>query len=207
MNLTTSFNTLGIGPETDEAQAKRAYKAQVRRWHPDQFPEGSATKAGAEEQLKQINIAYARVKAHLAMHRPDPTVAAAATTPHPGQGSADRHDPPGEKTKNRSWVDHLFDALNAYAGNRAGEPAAPPDDETDTNRRKTFEQVLDEMAGSGISPKQKCQPSNPAAARRRAASGHRLYGRKGVTVGKVGSSESPGPVKPVGRVRGIGRNR
>ena len=66
MNLTTSFNTLGIGPDTDEAQAKRAYKAQVRRWHPDQFPEGSATKAGAEEQLKQINIAYARVKAHLA---------------------------------------------------------------------------------------------------------------------------------------------
>jgi hypothetical protein len=207
MNLTTSFNTLGISPETDAVQAKRAYKAQVRRWHPDQFPEGSATKAGAEEQLKQINIAYARIKAHLATHWPDPTVTATATPPHPSQGSADRHGPPDEKTKKRSWVDHLFDALNAYAGNRADEPSAPPDDETDTNRRKTFEQVLDEMAGSGITPKQKREMGNPAAVRRRAASDHRIYGRKGVTVGKVGGSESPGPIKPVGRVRGIGRSR
>jgi len=207
MNLATSFKTLGIGPEADEAQAKRAYKAQVRRWHPDQFPEGSATKAGAEEQLKQINIAYARVKAHLAMHRPDPTVSASATPPYPGQGRTDRHEPPGGNSKKRSWVDHLFDALNAYAGNRAGEPSAPPDGETDTNRRKTFEQVLDEMAGGGIPPKPRRRPGKPAAAGRRSASGYRHYGRKGATMGTVGGSESPGPVKPVGRVRGIGRNR
>jgi len=207
MNLTTSFDTLGIGPETDEAQAKRAYKAQVRRWHPDQFPEGSAAKTGAEEQLKQINIAYARVKAHLAMHRPDPSVSASATSPHPDQASTDRCDKPGEKAKKRSWVDHLFDALNANAANRAGEPSAPPDDETDTKRRKTFEQVLDEMAGGGIPPKLKRQPGNHAAAGRGVASGYRRSGRKGGAVGKVGGSESPGPVKPVSRVRGIGRNR
>ena len=207
MNLATSFKTLGIGPEADEAQAKRAYKAQVRRWHPDQFPEGSATKAGAGEQLKQINIAYARVKAHLAMHRPDPTVSASATPPYPGQGGTDRHEPPGGNSKKRSWVDHLFDALNAYAGNRAGEPSAPPDGETDTNRRKTFEQVLDEMAGGGIPPKLKRRPGNHAATGCRVASGYRRAGRKGKTVGTVGGGESPGPVKPVSRVRGIGRNR
>jgi len=207
MNLTTSFNTLGIDPETDEAQAKRAYKAQVRRWHPDQFPEGSVTKVEAEEQLKQINIAYARVKAHLAMHRPNPTATATASPPHPHPGSAGRHKPPGEKSKKRSWVDHLFDALNTYTGNRAGEPSAPLEDETANNRRKTFEQVLDEMAGGGISPKQKGQTKNPAATRRHAASGYRRCGRKGGAVGTVGGSESPGPVKPVGRVRGIGRSR
>ena len=72
MDLTTSFKILGLDPQADEGTAKRAYKAQVRRWHPDQFPQGSSVKAGAEEQLKQINIAYARVKAHLALHRPDP---------------------------------------------------------------------------------------------------------------------------------------
>ncbi len=207
MNLATSFKTLGISPEADEAQAKRAYKAQVRRWHPDQFPEGSATKAGAEEQLKQINIAYARVKVHLAMHRPDPTVSASATPPHPDQGGTDRHEPPGGNSKKRSWVDHLFDALNAYAGNRAGEPSAPLDDETDTNRRKTFGQVLDEMAGGGIPPKLRRRPENQVAAGSRVASGYRHHGRKGATVGSVGDAESPGPVKPVSRVRGIGRRR
>ncbi|MBC2713469.1 MAG: J domain-containing protein [Desulfosarcina sp.] len=207
MDLKTSFNILDIDPEANEAQAKQAYKAQVRRWHPDQFPEGSATKIGAEEQLKQINIAYARVKAHLARHRPNPTVTATGTPTHPRQGTAVRHDTPGEKSKNRSWVDHLFDALNAFAGNRADEPPTTPSGQTDANRRKTFEQVLDEMAGSGISPKQNRQPGNPAAASRRTAAGYRHYRRSGGTVGAVSGTEGPGPVKPVGRVRGIGRNR
>lgn len=198
---------LGLGPETDEAQAKRAYKAQVRRWHPDQFPEGSATKTAAEEQLKQINIAYARVKAHLAMHRPEPTVSANTTSPHPGQSSTDRHDIPGKKAKKRSWVDHLFDALNAYAGNHTGEPSAPLDEETDTKRRKTFGQVLDDMTSGGIPPKLKRRPGKHDATGRRVASGYRHAGRKGKTVGTVGGDESAGPVKPVNRVRGIGRNR
>ena len=207
MKLTTSFITLGIGPEADEAQAKRAYKAQVRRWHPDQFPEGSAIKTGAEEQLKLINIAYARVKAHLTIHRRDPAVSASPPPPHPGQGSTARHVPPGRKSKKRSWLDHLFDALNAYTGNHAGDPLAPPDDSTNTNRRKTFEQVLDEMAGGGIPRSPRRRPANQAAAGRRVTSGCRQYGRKGGTVGSVGGSEGPGPVKPVSRVRGIGRNR
>ncbi len=207
MNLTTSFNTLGIGPETDEAQAKRAYKAQVRRWHPDQFPEGSAAKTGAEEQLKQINIAYARVKAHLAMHRPDPSVSAGATTPRPDQAGTVRRDMAGDNVKKRSWMDHLFDALNACAGNRAGEPSAVPEDQTGPKRQKTFEQVLGEMAGGGIPPKLNRRPGNHAAPNRCAASGYRHHGCKGGAVGSVGGTESPGPVKPVGRVRGIGRNR
>jgi hypothetical protein len=207
MNLRTSLDTLGISPDTDAAQAKRAYKLKVRRWHPDQFPEGSTTKARAEEQLKQINVAYARVSAYLALKRPQPTVTATTGPYHPGRGGAYRHDPPGVETKKRSWVNHLFDTLNAYVGDRAGKPYEPADDVTASNRRKTFGQVLDEMAVGSISPKQKRQTSNPAAARRRAASDNRLYHRNRATVGKVGGAESPGPVKPVGRVRGIGRSR
>ena len=204
MDLTTIFNMLGLGPEADEAQAKRAYKNQVRRWHPDQFPEGSATKAGAEEQLKQINIAYALCKVHLAKHRPDPGVTTTATPTHPRQETTRHHETPDEKSKKRSWVDHLFDALNAFAGNRGGEPPTSPAGENDAKRRKTFEQVLNEMAGGDISPKQKRQPGNPAAAPRRPVTGYR---RSGGTVGAVTGKESPGPVKPVGRVRGIGRSR
>ena len=207
MDLKTSFNILDIGPGTDETQAKHAYKVQVRRWHPDQFPEGSATKAAAEEQLKQINIAYARVKAHLAKHRPDPSDTDSAAPTHPPQGTARRHESPGEKSKKRSWVDHLFDALNAFTGNRDGEPPTTPAGENNANLRKTFEQVLDEMAGGNISPKQKRQSSNPGATAHRSAAGYQRYRRSGTAIGAVDSAESPGPVKPVGRVRGIGKSR
>ena len=205
MNLTTSFDTLGIDPGADEAQAKRAYKAQVRRWHPDQFPEGSATKAGAEEQLKQINVAYARIKVHLAKRRPDPSHAANASPTPPRQNTTVRNESHGEKSRKRSWANHLFDALNAFAGNRSSEPPIPPPPpgRTDTNRGQSFGQVLDEMAGGKIYPKPKRQSRHPAAARR-ATTGYRHHSG---AVDGVGSTESPGPVKPVGRVRGIGRSR
>ena len=207
MDLTTIFNMLGLGPEADIARAKRAYKAQVRRWHPDQFPEGSPTKAEAEEQLKQINIAYALIKAHLAKHRPDTSVTATATPTHPRQGTTRHHETPDEKSKKRSWVDHLFDALNAFAGGGGGKPPPSPAGENDANQRKTFEQVLNKVADGDIYSKQKRQPGNSAAAPRQPAAGYGRYRRSGGTVGAVAGKESPGPVKPVGRVRGIGRSR
>lgn len=202
MDLKTSFKILGLVPEADEALTKRAYKDQVRRWHPDQFPQGSVAKAGADEQLKQINIAYARVKAHLASRRPVPGVTGADTTSHPPRFN----DTPGEKSKTRVWVDHLFEALNAFAGNHDGGPRDQPAAESDANRRKTFGQVLDEMAGGNIAPKPKRQSANPVGAAR-AAAGYRRHRRRGSVVGAVGGTESPGPVKPVSRVRGIGRRR
>jgi hypothetical protein len=201
MDLKTSFNILGLDPQADEASAKRAYKAQVRRWHPDQFPEGSDTKSVAEEQLKLINIAFARVKAHLAGVRPDPDV-----TAPPGGDTSRREGPPGEHAERRSWVDHLFDTLNAFAGKREGQPAEPAADNAETIRRKTFGQVLDEMAGGSISAKPKRRPVGTPAAPCRAA-GCRRYRGRGSTVGGIGGTESPGPVKPVSRVRGIGRHR
>ena len=202
MDLKTSFKILGLDPEADEASAKRAYKAQVRRWHPDQFPEGSDTKTGAEEQLKQINIAYARVKAQVAKNRPDP-----GATVRPSPRDTERPDgTPGEKAEKRSWVDHLFDTLNAFAGKREGQPAEPAGDKADAIRQKTFGQVLDEMAGGSISARPKRHPGRPAATPRRPA-GYRRYRGHGTTLDGVGGTESPGPVKPVSRVRGIGRHR
>jgi curved DNA-binding protein CbpA len=204
MDLKTSFNILGLDPEADEASAKRAYKAKVRRWHPDQFPEGSDTKDGAEEHLKQINIAYARVKAHVAGNRHAPGVT--PRPPHSPRDTARREATTDEQAEKRSWVDHLFDTLNAFAGKREGQPTEPAADQADAIRQKTFGQVLDEMAGGSISIKPKRQPGGPAAAQRRAAA-YRRYRSRGSTVGGVGGTESPGPVKPVSRVRGIGRSR
>ena len=198
MNLLTSFKILGIPSDADEIQAKQAYKAQVRRWHPDQFPEESGAKAAAEEQLKQINIAYAQVKEHLATHGPS-SGTPQADTPRPE--TADRARPASGQPGKKSWIDALFDALNAFSREWRREPSPPPTDRRPPNRRKNFGEVLDEMAGGTISPpkgrRRRGMRRNAAAYRRRG----------GGSVDAVGAADPIGPVRPVDRVRGIGRRR
>jgi DnaJ-class molecular chaperone len=201
VDLKTSLDILGLGPQADDGQAKRAYKAQVRRWHPDQFPEGSAIHVKAEERLKRINIAYARVKAHLAFHRP----VSPASPAQPQRDSAEGSGTSEKNAEKRSWVDHLFDTLNHMAGARGAEPPTPPAAQGKTNRGKSFEQVLGEMAGGRIPPQTKAGGGRPTAGRRYAAGyGHQ---RSGTGVGAVDALKRPGPIRPVGRVRRIDNNR
>lgn len=204
MDLRTSFKILGLDPQADAVQAKRAYKAQVRRWHPDQFPERSTTKVYAEEQLKQINIAYARINAHLRIGRPEPSVSADAPSPHASQANVHQKGKHEDKPEKRAWYDHLFDALNTLAGNHAGKPtqtSAP------AGRHKPFNQVLDEIVGGNRFSKPKRPTGNPTVAKGHSDSGYRRYRRRGSSVGAVDGTPNPGPVKPVIRVRGIGKNR
>jgi curved DNA-binding protein CbpA len=203
MNLMTCFNLLGLSPEADAAQAKRAYKAQVRQWHPDKFPAGSATKARAEEQLKQINIAYARVREHLSRHRPEPAQSPPA---EPDEDSTTRTDARDRRTNTRSWIDHLFDTLNAFAGGRQDNPSSASSAKSRPAGRKRFGQVLDEMAGGRIASR-KDRPVRKRKGAASTAAAYRRPRRRGSSVGAVGGTESPGPVRPVGRVRGIGRSR
>lgn len=205
MNLATCFNILGLKLEADAAQAKQAYKSQVRRWHPDQFPQGSSTKAGAEEQLKQINIAYTRIKEHLATHRPDPDVKTSATQPHPQTGVKD--ETTGDQADKRSWLDHLFDTLNTFAGNHHDNPSPSPPGKIKVTQPKRFKQVLDEMAGGCSAARKKRRPVNPDAVAGHTAAGGRRYRRSGTSVGSVGGIQRRGPIKPIRRVRGIGKSR
>ena len=207
MDLTTSYKILGIDPQADEDSVKRAYKAQVRRWHPDQFPKDSSLKASAEEQLKQINIAYARVKTYLALHHPKPADKTAKTAPHSSPDDLPGHEAPSEQPPNRSWVDHLFDTLNAFAGNRADASQAPSKDQDKAKRKRSFEDVLGEMTGH-MPPSNKKQGKTAGQYTRPSyAEIYKKYRRQGSSVEGVDSMESKGPVKPVSRVRGIGKSR
>lgn len=208
MDLTTSYKILGLDPQVDEAGAKRAYKAQVRRWHPDQFPDGSSVKATAEEQLKQINIAYARVKAHLSLHRPAPIDTLGGAPPHRSSGGAPHRETSPRQKPQRSWVDHLFDALNAFTSLRGDDSRRSADDhQADPKPKRSFDQVLDEMTG-GVNPSGgRSGKTTRQHARRRSPAAYGQYRRQGSRVEGVDPMESKGPVKPVGRVRGIGRNR
>ncbi len=56
------FVLLGLGPGAPPEQVKKAYKAFVKRWHPDRFPQGSHQQRVAEERLKDGNAAYRRIR-------------------------------------------------------------------------------------------------------------------------------------------------
>lgn len=204
MNLLTCFKILGLPSDADAVQAKRAYKAQVRRWHPDQFPAGSDAKSGAEEQLKQINVAYARIKEHLAVLQP--AAEARKATPPPRPDTVAKEGPPQTKKEQRSWVDALFKSLNAFVGDRRGTSPPRPQGKGQTKRKPSFGQVLDEMAGGSIATSKKRRQRRPGPFPQNRA-GYRRHRRSGSSVDAVGGSERPGPVRPVGRVRGIGKSK
>lgn len=205
MDLTTCFKILGLGPRADTAQARQAYKRLVRRWHPDQFPEGSVAKAQAEEQLKQINIAYARIKPYLFTRRPDPTPQAEPPpAAHKSAPDVSHRPSTAGRDQGRSWIDHLFERLNAFVG-RENE-AIPPEsaDDSIASRRRSFKQVLDEMAGSAeLGPRD--TTTHRTTRRRRSVA---TYGRHGGSnVESIQGTSRVEPVQPVGRVRGIGKGR
>lgn len=208
MDLTTSYKILGIDSKADKDHVKRAYKAQVRRWHPDQFPEGSSLKAAADEQLKQINIAYTRVKSHLSRLGPAPSPHARPTdAPHQPRKASNDNKAHHQQQTRRSWVDHLFDTLNAFAGNRGDHSQTAADDNANPKQSRSFEQVLDEMTG-GKKPTEKPQKRTAGRhTRRNYAEIYKKYQRQSGSTAGVEPMESKGPVKPVSRVRGIGRSR
>ena len=46
-------------------EAREAYIDMARVWHPDRFPDNPRLRKKAEEKLKEINIAYAEIRALL----------------------------------------------------------------------------------------------------------------------------------------------
>ena len=205
MNLLTCYKILGLSSSADAAQAKRAYKAQVRRWHPDRFPANSPSKTGAEEQLKQINVAYARVKEHLAAQQSAADIGRPNTASPGSQTATDgpsNKAPPGQ----RSWLDALIRTFHQFAGRGQGAASASSADTPTTPRKKSFGQVLDEIAGTGRVPPKKHKQVRSAARQQRSA-GYRHRRSSGSSVDAVSGTERPGPVRPVGRVRGIGKSR
>ena len=202
MNLLTCFKILELPSDADAEQAKRAYKAQVRRWHPDQFPEDSAAKAGAEEQLKQINVAYARIKKHLASLPPTGYAQKSASSSRPG--NVDNKSTKKTKTEKPTWFDALFKTINTVFGERRSPSYSPSSDDNRTQHQPSFGQVLDEMAGGSVAAQKKRRKRRSDTVHQHSAYGRR---RGGSSVNAVGSAPQPGPVRPVGRVRGIGKPR
>ena len=56
------FDVLGLGPDVSSAEVKKAYRALVKRWHPDHFQQRpSWERKQAEEKFKEITTSYRRI--------------------------------------------------------------------------------------------------------------------------------------------------
>ena len=56
------YAILGVGYGASSDELKVAYRDLVREWHPDKHQHDSKKQTQAEERLKQINVAYERLK-------------------------------------------------------------------------------------------------------------------------------------------------
>jgi DnaJ-domain-containing protein 1 len=63
--LSRHYATLGVQTDAAPEEVKQAYRDLAKVWHPDRFDDGDTRlKQKAEEQLKVINDAYARIQGH-----------------------------------------------------------------------------------------------------------------------------------------------
>src|SRR5690242_17775839 len=69
---------LGVRTDASADEMKRAYRDLVREWHPDRLQHDARLREEAEARLKEINVAYARLKA---LRASSSTGSASATSP------------------------------------------------------------------------------------------------------------------------------
>ncbi len=65
MDYIECLEILGLKNATSHKQVKAAYLKMVRTWHPDRFPFDAELRKHAEEKLRNINLAYEQLSAHL----------------------------------------------------------------------------------------------------------------------------------------------
>lgn len=72
MDLKRACDILGIGVDATPREVRRAYRMQVRRWHPDRFANDPSGQQRAEDLLKEINEAHGFLQAEAAGRRCSP---------------------------------------------------------------------------------------------------------------------------------------
>jgi len=65
MDILRCYKILELDHEASMDEARQAYIDMARVWHPDRFTDNPRLRKKAEEKLKEINIAYAEIRALL----------------------------------------------------------------------------------------------------------------------------------------------
>lgn len=62
MDTAKALEILGLTGNPSPADIKKAYRQQVKIWHPDRYSEGTALKQLAERNIQDANLAYTLLK-------------------------------------------------------------------------------------------------------------------------------------------------
>ncbi|MBD6614538.1 tetratricopeptide repeat protein [Komarekiella sp. 'clone 1'] len=89
LDINHAYEILGLELGASPAQVKRAYRKLVKIWHPDRFFDQDQ-KQEAEEKIKQINVAYNKLKSERPSEPPTPDKP--SSRPNPTKISVNRWD-------------------------------------------------------------------------------------------------------------------
>jgi len=66
------YQILGVRPGDSWSAIRNAYKAQMRRWHPDRYTQSEEARKHAEEMTKRVNQSYQELLSYYEEHRRPP---------------------------------------------------------------------------------------------------------------------------------------
>ena len=65
MDISKALEILGLSSNPSLEEVKKAYREQVKLWHPDRYSNGSTIGQMAAKNIQDANLAYAFLKRHL----------------------------------------------------------------------------------------------------------------------------------------------
>ena len=205
MDIETCLTLLELEPPLSPASVQRAYRRQVRRWHPDQFSDQPAVFIHAETHLKALNQAYAILKRIIADNEEVPAGS------NQLQRTADRQraglgpKPPASKPTTEKTTSDKKNS-GPYIGRQRTAPQSqkrkPRATPTSGKTPLCFQAIL-ERAGSGSVPADDRHFKSTRSLSAGRPAGHR---RKAMRVEGFEPASPIAPVRPVSAIKPIGES-
>jgi curved DNA-binding protein CbpA len=200
MTIQVCLQILGLDDAQDLDQLHRAYRHQVKRWHPDQFTHQPAIHAQAEERLKRINHAYSILKEHF---NKKPSAQPHVSTANDKKTQSGQKTNETKFTKSFQWSQWFkqknrqchqnHENVESNSGHRLSKTAcAAP-------KKPNFEQILQEAADNPCQ-----QVTQKRFGMRSAFNPHlRKQGKRNLRIKGFKPVSPITPIRPISKINGI----